>query len=107
RGLLRETLVLAMGEFGRTPKLNTAGGRDHWPRVFSVLLAGGGVRGGQVIGASDARAESPAERPVTPADLAHTIYTLLGVDPAKELYTNDGRPVRIAAGGKLIEECLS
>ena len=59
-----------MGEFGRTPKLNTAGGRDHWPRVFSVLLAGGGVPGGQVIGASDAIGEGPADRPVTPADLA-------------------------------------
>jgi uncharacterized protein (DUF1501 family) len=95
RGLLDETLVVVMGEFGRTPKLNTAGGRDHWPRVFSVALAGGGIRGGQVYGASDPTGESPADRPVTPADLLATIYTLLGIDPARELHTSDGRAVRI------------
>ena len=95
RGMLQETLIVVMGEFGRTPKLNTAGGRDHWPRAFSVLLAGGGVPGGQVIGATDAVGESPADRPVTPGDLAATIYKLLGVDPATELVTNDGRPVRV------------
>jgi arylsulfatase A-like enzyme len=107
RGLLDETLVIAMGEFGRTPKLNTAGGRDHWPRVFSVVMAGGGVRGGQVIGASDAVGESPRERPVSPADLARTIYTLLGVDPDSELHTGDGRPVQINQGGKVISELLA
>lgn len=106
RGLLRETLVVVMGEFGRTPKLNTTAGRDHWPRAFSVLLAGAGVRGGQVVGRSDARGESPAERPVTPADLARTIYTLLGIDPERELQTPDGRPVKVA-GGELIRECLA
>lgn len=107
RELLQNSLVLVMGEFGRTPKLNSVGGRDHWPRVFSLLLAGGGVRGGQVIGASDSRGESPADHPVTPADLAHTIYTLLGINPATELHTGDGRPVRIASGGRVIEECLT
>jgi hypothetical protein len=96
RGLLDETLIVVMGEFGRTPKLNVAGGRDHWPRVFSTLLAGGGVRGGQVIGSSDAVGEGPKERPVTPSDLAATIYTLLGIDPKLELHTSDGRPVRVA-----------
>lgn len=96
RGLLDETLIGVMGEFGRTPKLNVAGGRDHWPRVFSALLAGGGVIGGQVIGASDAVGESPKDRPVTPSDLAATIYTLLGIDPKLELLTSDGRPVRVA-----------
>jgi hypothetical protein len=94
-GLLAETLIVVMGEFGRTPKLNAQGGRDHWPRVFSVLLAGGGVRGGQVIGSSDSVGESPADRPVTPSDLTATIYTLLGIDPAGELTTPDGRPVRL------------
>jgi hypothetical protein len=94
RRLLDETLIVVMGEFGRTPKLNTAGGRDHWPRVFSAALAGGGVQGGQVIGSSDAVAESPADRPVTPSDLVASIYTLLGIDPALELKTSDGRPVR-------------
>ncbi len=106
RGLLSETLVVVMGEFGRTPKLNTAGGRDHWPRAFSVALAGGGVRGGQVIGASDSTGEGPADRPVTPADLASTIYTLLGIDPAFTLRTADGRPVRVNQGGKPISEIL-
>ena len=99
RGMLDETLVVVMGEFGRTPKLNTAGGRDHWPRVFSVALAGGGIRGGQIIGSSDAVGESPKDRPVTPSDLAATIYTLLGVDPELELHTPDGRPVRVSPHG--------
>jgi Protein of unknown function (DUF1501) len=107
RGLLDETLVVVMGEFGRTPKLNTAGGRDHWPRVFSVALAGGGVRGGHVIGASDSTGEGPADGPVTPADLASTIYTLLGIDPARELHTADGRPVRINQGGTVIKEVVT
>jgi hypothetical protein len=96
REMLDETLVVVMGEFGRTPKLNTRGGRDHWPRVFSVLMAGGGVAGGQVVGSSDSVGESPLDRPVTPSDLAATIYTLLGIDPRKEFHTDDGRPVRIA-----------
>lgn len=95
RGLLDETLVVVMGEFGRTPKLNTQGGRDHWPRVFSVMLAGAGIPGGQVIGQSDAVGESPWDRPVTPADLSATIMTLLGVDPARELPTADGRRIRV------------
>ncbi len=106
RGLLDETLVVVMGEFGRTPKLNTSGGRDHWPRVFSVALAGGGVSGGQVIGASDAVGESPAERPITPADLTATIYRLLGIDPRTELHTSDGRPVRLVQDGQAIEELV-
>ena len=97
-----------MGEFGRTPKLNTLGGRDHWPRVFSALWAGGGISGGQVIGASDAVGESPLDRPVTPADLAHTLYRMLGVDPATELTTPDGRPVRITpADSHVIGELTS
>lgn len=107
RGLLDETLVVVMGEFGRTPKLNTNAGRDHWPRVFSVLMAGGGVRGGQVLGASDPVGESPADRPVTPADLACTIYTLLGIDPELEFQTADGRPIRVNRDGELIPELLA
>jgi hypothetical protein len=106
RGLLDETLVIAMGEFGRTPKLNTRGGRDHWPRVFSVVLAGGGVPGGQVTGSSDRVGESPRDNPVTPNDLARTIYTLLGVDPNHELHTDDGRPVPVNQGGKVISELM-
>jgi hypothetical protein len=106
RGLLKETLVVVMGEFGRTPKLNTTAGRDHWPRAFSVLLGGAGVKGGQVIGKSDPRGESPADRPVTPTDLARTIYKVLGIDPDLELHTADGRPVQVVSGGSEISECL-
>lgn len=107
RGMLNETLVIAMGEFGRTPKLNTRGGRDHWPRVFSVAMAGGGVKPGVVVGASDAIGESPADRPVTPVDLACTIYHLLGIDPSFEMHTTDGRPVQVNQGGQLVKELLA
>jgi hypothetical protein len=106
RGLLDETLIVVMGEFGRTPKLNTSAGRDHWPRVFSVLLAGAGIQGGQVIGTSDRSAESPADRPVTPSDLAATIYRLLGVDPELVFHTADGRPVRLNEDGQFLTELL-
>lgn len=102
RRLLDETLIVVMGEFGRTPKLNTSGGRDHWPRVFSVAMAGGGIKGGQIIGSSDATGESPKDRPVTPSDLAATIYTLLGIDRDTELRSADGRPVKVVADGKVI-----
>ncbi len=99
RGMLDETLVVVMGEFGRTPKINANGGRDHWPNVFSIALAGGGVRGGQVIGSSDTLGELPKDNPITPSDLAATIYTLLGIDPRHELLTSDGRPVRVVPDG--------
>ena len=108
RSMLDETLVVVMGEFGRTPKINSQGGRDHWPNVFSVVLAGGGVQGGQIIGSSDALGEFPKERPVTPSDLSATIYTLLGIDPSFELHTSDGRPVRVAPdGAKVVSELLA
>jgi hypothetical protein len=107
RSMLDETLIIVMGEFGRTPKLNTNGGRDHWPRVFSVALAGGGVQGGRVVGSSDSTGESPADRPVTPSDLVHTVYSLLGVDPESSLTTPDGRPIRLTAeSSSLIEELV-
>jgi hypothetical protein len=80
RGLLRSTLVVALGEFGRTPKINKFGARDHWPYCFSVLLAGGGVPGGTVVGASDREGAYPAHRPVSPAELAATLYRRLGID---------------------------
>ena len=106
RGLFDETLVVVMGEFGRTPKINTAGGRDHWPRVFSVLLAGAGIPGGQIIGRSDATGEGPVDRPITPADLAATIYTLLGINPRDTLTTPDGRPVEINRDGTPLTELV-
>ncbi len=104
RGLLGKTLVLLMGEFGRTPKLNAAGGRDHWPRAGFACLAGGGVQGGRVIGATNSFGEFPVERPVTPPDLASTILQLLGIDPSRELVTPDGRPMKILADGAFIHE---
>ena len=106
RGLLETTLVVLMGEFGRTPKINSLGGRDHWPRAGSVCFAGGGVKGGQVIGATDAYGETPADRPVRPEDLAFTILRLLGVDPSKEYTTSSGRPLKILAEGSFISELV-
>jgi hypothetical protein len=99
RGMLDETLVVVMTEFGRTPKINSIGGRDHWPNCFSAALAGGGVPGGAVIGASDDLGEFVKDRPITPSDMAATIYTLLGIDPSLELQTADGRPIRLAPNG--------
>jgi uncharacterized protein (DUF1501 family) len=91
RGLLSTTLVVAMGEFGRTPQLNPRGGRDHWPGVWSMLFAGGGVRGGQVVGSSDALGAEPRDRPVRPAEVAATIYHALGVNLATMLPGPEGR----------------
>jgi hypothetical protein len=93
RGLLDSTLVVAMGEFGRTPQLNPRGGRDHWPGVWSILFAGGGVKGGQVVGASDRIASEPRDRPVTPAEVAATVYHALGIDPKTRLPGPEGRPM--------------
>lgn len=103
RGLLASTLVLVIGDFGRTPKLNFSGGRDHWPRGFSVALAGAGVQGGLVIGKSDAQAGEPVDRPVTIEDLGATVYHALGINVQKE-YRANGRPVRINKDGTVIRE---
>ena len=89
RGLLADTLVVAVGEFGRTPRVNEFGGRDHWPGVWSALLAGGGVPGGQVIGASDASGAYPADRPIELGELTATIYQSLGLDPRTTLPLDD------------------
>jgi hypothetical protein len=101
RGLLDSTLVVAMGEFGRTPHINSQAGRDHWPDCYSVLLAGGGVQGGAVYGASDRLAAYPATDPVTPGDLAATIFWRFGIDPTTEIHDPLGRPHRIATGEPL------
>ena len=98
RGLLDSTLVVAMGEFGRTPQINGNAGRDHWPDCYSLLLAGGGVTGGALFGSSDAIGAYPAADPVTPADLAATIYWRFGLDLHSEIHDRTGRPYRIAAG---------
>ena len=107
RGMLDETLVVVMTDFGRTLKINSTLGRDHCPNCFSVAMAGGGVTGGQVIGESDAMGEFVKDRPITPGDLSSTIYTLLGIDPEHELHTPDGRPIRVAPQeSKVIKELL-
>ncbi len=104
RGLLDETLVIWMGDFGRTPKINKDGGRDHWPGCYSVVLAGGGVRGGQVIGSSDKIGAAPESRPVTPGDLHATVYRALGYDPAAITFqSSDGRPIPLTEGTPIPE----
>ncbi|TSA01285.1 MAG: DUF1501 domain-containing protein [Planctomycetaceae bacterium] len=107
RGLLDDTLVLTMGEFGRTPKVNDKAGRDHWGRAGSMLWAGAGVARGRVIGATDKNGAFVTDRPVRPADVAWTIYNALGIDPSKELLTPEGRPVSILAEGAAVTELFS
>jgi hypothetical protein len=104
RGLLSSTLVIAWGEFGRTPKVNNDAGRDHYPNVFSAALAGGPVRGGRVIGESDAKGAFPKANPKTPQDVLATLYQHLGVDGNEQYTDNAGRPHPVLPGGKPIEE---
>lgn len=106
RGLLDTTLVVLVGEFGRTPTINKMAGRDHHGRANSVLLAGGGLPKGLVLGRTDAKGDSPTDRPVTPADLAATIYTVLGIDPNFQFETPDGRPIRLVDNGKVPHEFI-
>jgi hypothetical protein len=109
RGLDRRVLVVVVGEFGRTPRLssNASGtGRDHWPQAYTALLAGGGLRTGLVVGATNARGEYPKERPVTPQDLLATVYRHLGIDYRQELQDASGRPVPILAEGRPIAELI-
>jgi uncharacterized protein (DUF1501 family) len=106
RGMLERTLVLATGEFGRTPRINKNAGRDHWGPAFTVAMGGGGIKGGCVVGKSDARAERPATDAYGPEDLCATMYRLLGIDPEDEFYTPEGRPVKIVNNGRAIQELL-
>jgi Protein of unknown function (DUF1501) len=101
RGLLESTLVIALAEFGRTPRINTHAGRDHWPDCFSVLLAGGGIQGGRVHGSSDRSGAFPASDPVSPGDLAATIFWRFGLDTHAEMHDLTGRPYRLADGEAL------
>lgn len=103
RGLLTSTLVLAIGEFGRTPHINHSSGRDHWPGVFSIAAAGAGIPGGQIIGSSDAQGGAPKDRPISIEDLGATLFKKLGIDYHKE-YRTTGRPVKINADGTPIRE---
>ncbi len=107
RGLLDSTLVMVTSEFGRTPKINSNGGRDHFPRVFSIALAGGGIRRGYVHGKSDATSTGPDEDPLSVQDLAHTVYHQLGIDAGKELMAPGDRPIEIVNGGNVVPELLA
>ena len=106
RGLLDETLVVVMGEFGRSPKINGTGGRDHWGSVFSVALAGAGIGGGQIIGESDRIGAMPAVRPVRPPDLAATIFHLLGIASSAEFLDPIGRPRSVTDNGQPLRELI-
>ncbi|MGI8601564.1 MAG: DUF1501 domain-containing protein [Verrucomicrobiales bacterium] len=104
RGLLANTLVLALGEFGRTPKVNKDGGRDHWPHAMSVLMAGAGIPGGQIVGATDAKGYHASENVYRPEDFAASLYTKMGIDPNRTLATSSGRPVHLVNKGRPIKE---
>jgi hypothetical protein len=102
RGMLDSTLVIAMGEFGRTPKINDGAGRDHHCKAWSVAFAGGGIPGGRLLGATDSTATEVTDLPVEPEDLMFTLYSRFGIDPNHEFQSSIGRPVKVANGGKLI-----
>lgn len=106
RGLLESTSVMVAGEFGRTPKINPNAGRDHFPRAMFVLMAGGGMKVGQVVGESDEKAMAPKDRPISPDDVAATFYKSLGIDHRKEYQTDIGRPVMIVRDGTPIPEII-
>lgn len=104
RGMLESTLVVASGEFGRTPRINKNAGRDHWGPAFTVLTGGGGIRGGVVVGKTNERAERPASDPVGPEDLFATMFSLMGIDPKAEVHMPDGRPAALVNNGKIIAD---
>ena len=107
RGLLDKTLVIALGEFGRTPKVNKDAGRDHWPGAMSVLMAGAGVPKGQIVGATDAKGYYASDKVYQPEDFAASLYTKMGIDPSRVLQTNTGRPIHLVNNGRLIKELFS
>jgi hypothetical protein len=107
RGMLKRTLVMVSSEFGRTPKINGTNGRDHWPRVFSVAMAGGGMKEGYIHGASDALGGEPDRDAVGPEDLAKTMYRLLGINAEKRIMSDGARPIDIVNGGRILTEALA
>jgi uncharacterized protein (DUF1501 family) len=107
RKMLDSTLIMVSTEFGRTPKINKDEGRDHWPKVFSIILAGGGIKRGQIYGASDATGAEPDADPLTVEDMSATVFHCLGIDPEKKLMAPGGRPIDIVRGGKVVEELLA
>jgi arylsulfatase A-like enzyme len=107
RGLSDSTLVLLLGEFGRTPKVNKDAGRDHWPHAMSVLVAGAGVPSGHIIGATDAKGYHASEKVHSPEDFAASVYTKMGINPSQVLHTNTGRPIQLVNNGRLIKELFA
>ncbi|XZE17725.1 DUF1501 domain-containing protein [Pirellulaceae bacterium SH449] len=107
RGILDSTLVLVTSEFGRTPKINAGGGRDHWPRVFSIVMAGGGVKRGHIYGASDGLAAEPADSPLSVEDYVTTVYHLLGIDASQSLMSPGDRPQQIVMNGNVVQGLLA
>ena len=107
RGMLDNTLVIALGEFGRTPKVNKDAGRDHWPGAMSVLMAGAKIPRGTVVGATDAKGYYASESVYKPEDFAASLYTKMGIDPAQVLHTTTGRPVQLVNNGRLIKELFA
>lgn len=106
QGMLERTLVIALGEFGRTPKINDRGGRDHWSNAMSVMFAGGGTRGGQVIGATDRQGYAAVERVLSPENFVSTVYQKLGINPGQLLYTPEGRPTHLVSDATPISELM-
>jgi len=106
RGMLDSTLVVVTTEFGRTPRINEMAGRDHWPAAFSIVMAGAGLKTGQVIGATDKVGAAVTDRPTTPADMAATVLSILGIDPATILHTPQGRPIQLVSGGRPVHELI-
>jgi uncharacterized protein (DUF1501 family) len=106
-GQLESTLVMVSSEFGRTPKINKDAGRDHWPKVFSVMLAGGGIKGGLIYGTSNSTASEPDTDPLIPQDLAYTVYNQLGIVADKELMSPGDRPIEIIDGGQVVKGLLA
>jgi len=107
RGLLDKTLVVISTEFGRTPRINELAGRDHWPNAFSIVMAGAGIRGGQVVGTTDKQAAEVTDRPITPEDMVATVLYSLGIDHTKVFHTPLGRPVPVVDGGNVVRELFS
>jgi len=106
RGLLDDTVIYLLGEFGRTPRMNNTGGRDHWPQAMSILMTGGGLQRGQIVGATNSKGEFPTERVLAPADVLATVYHTLGIDYRREFMNSEGRPVQLLAEGRPIRELV-
>jgi uncharacterized protein (DUF1501 family) len=107
RGLTKRVLVAAFGEFGRSPRIDSHAGRGHWPKAMHAALSGGGLRSGQIVGATTSNSGEPSERPLAPADLLATIYHVLGIDPFVTLRDRQNRPIPALPGGEAIRELIA